>query len=249
MTAACHNQLLAILPATEQQELGRNLRRMPLRCGTVLHELGSPIDRVVFPESGVISLVVGFNGGETVESAAIGADGAVGGFSALHRRSALCKAIVQAEGSALVITADKLRDICGYQSSLYRLLRLQDQLLYVQAQQTAACNAAHPLEARLCRCLLRAHDLCGPRVNLTQEMLAASLGVRRTSVSLTAHALQNLGIIRYRRGAIEIRDLDRLRKVSCECHEAVQMQRARLLQAHEAFEPKTERPLAPVTNA
>jgi len=52
--------------------------------------------------------------------------------------------------------------------------------------------------------------------------------VRRTSVSLTAHALQDAGIIRYRRGIIDILDLERLRKISCECHAALLAQRERL---------------------
>jgi Mn-dependent DtxR family transcriptional regulator len=44
----------------------------------------------------------------------------------------------------------------------------------------------------------------------TQEFLAEMLGVRRTSVSVVAHTLQQAGMIKYRRGTIEILDVDGL---------------------------------------
>ena len=47
------------------------------------------------------------------------------------------------------------------------------------------------------------------------------IGVRRNSVSVVAHTLQKAGLIRYRRGQVEIIDLQGLREVSCDCHETV----------------------------
>jgi hypothetical protein len=44
-------------------------------------------------------------------------------------------------------------------------------------QQTAGCNAAHPVESRLSRCLLHTHDLSGDyRLLLTQESMAQMIG-------------------------------------------------------------------------
>jgi CRP-like cAMP-binding protein len=76
------------------------------------------------------------------------------------------------------------------------------QFILAQAQQSAACNAAHTLEARLSRWLLRCHDLLGSDIPLTQEFLAEMLGARRTSVTLVASTLQRAGFIQYRRGHI-----------------------------------------------
>jgi CRP-like cAMP-binding protein len=212
----------------EREALDAQGKRVLLHTGSVLHQTGEAIERVYFPHSGAISLVVEMSTGEMVEAALVGWDGAVGGFAALHNLPALNKAVVQIECTALVVAAERLRRACEQDSTLAGLLGLHNQFLLCQAQQSAACNATHHLEARLCRWLLRAHDLCGPSFGLTQEALASFLGVRRTSVSLTAQALQNIGIIRYRRGVIEIRDLQRLRQVSCECHEALRLQRERL---------------------
>jgi len=50
------------------------------------------------------------------------------------------------------------------------------------------------------------------------------LGVRRTTVTIIAHALQERGVLRYRRGQIEIADRQGLEKISCECYETVRKQ-------------------------
>ena len=52
---------------------------------------------------------------------------------------------------------------------------------------------------------------------LTQEFLAYMLGVQRTSIGKIAHAMKRDGIIRYRRGKIEIIDFERLKASACEC--------------------------------
>jgi Mn-dependent DtxR family transcriptional regulator len=82
----------------------------------------------------------------------------------------------------------------------------------------------------LSRWLLRARDLSGSdNLSLTQEFLAQMLGVERSSVSLVANTLQQAGLIRYRRGHIEIVNLDGLREVSCECYPTVKAHYDRLL--------------------
>jgi CRP-like cAMP-binding protein len=76
-----------------------------------------------------------------------------------------------------------------------------EQLILVQAQQSAACNATHAIDARLARWLLRARDLQGSDdLALTQEFISEMLGVRRTSVSVVANTLQAAGMLSYRRG-------------------------------------------------
>jgi hypothetical protein len=146
---ASENELLAFLPASEQEHHYRHLERVPLRFGAVLHEAGNPLGQVYFPEHGAISLVADLGSDARIETAMVGRDGAVGGFGVLHHGWALSKAIVQFQGSALVIAAGILREICGPHSLLNRLLGLHDQFLYAQAQQVAACNVTHRLEARV----------------------------------------------------------------------------------------------------
>ena len=61
----------------------------------------------------------------------------------------------------------------------------------------------------------------GNAIPLTQEFLGQMLGVRRTTVTLAAQLLQSAGLIRYRRGHIEILDRPALEELSCECYAIV----------------------------
>jgi CRP-like cAMP-binding protein len=77
---------------------------------------------------------------------------------------------------------------------------------------------------------IEACDLFGrDEFNLTQEFLAEMLGVRRTNVSIVAGTLQKAGLIRYRRGHMEIIDLESLRESAYECYQTVRTQFDRLL--------------------
>ena len=90
-------------------------------------------------------------------------------------------------------------------STLFR----HEQTVYAQASQSAACMAAHHVEARLSRWLLRSRDLAGTdSLQFTQEFLSEMLGVKRTSVTLHARTLQQAGLIKYSRGHIRITDVE-----------------------------------------
>jgi CRP-like cAMP-binding protein len=92
----------------------------------------------------------------------------------------------------------------------------------LQTQQAVACNALHGAEARLSRWLLQTSDIIGGNVvPLTQEHLSQMLGVRRTTVTAIARALQQEGFIHYTRGRIEISDREKLKKFACECYEVL----------------------------
>ena len=54
--------------------------------------------------------------------------------------------------------------------------------------------------------------------------MAEMLGVRRTSVSLVAHTLQEAGLISYRHGRVAIVNVEGLKEVACECYDTVKMQ-------------------------
>src|SRR5258708_38958591 len=102
------------------------------------------------------------------------------------------------------------------------LLIEHEQVLFAQAQQSAACNASHTVEASMCRWLFHMRDFAGSDdLTLTQEFLAQMLGVRRPSVSLVANTLQKAGPIKYARGNIHLLDINGLQESPCECYGAV----------------------------
>ncbi|MEN3376018.1 MAG: hypothetical protein V7604_1373 [Hyphomicrobiales bacterium] len=224
------NFLLASLPASDIGALRPHLRTVELPQGMVLFEIGDPITQVYFPSSGVVSLVVPLESGEIIESAMIGRESLVGGSAGLSGQVSVCKAIVQIAGAGSVLDTERFRALAETSAACRTALFRHEQLLFVQAQQSAACNATHTVEARLARWLLRCHDLQGgDELQLTQEFIAQMLGVRRTSVSVIANTLQQAGFLRYSRGHIRILNLEGLRETTCECYQTVKSHADRLI--------------------
>lgn len=226
------NHLLASLSAADRSALQPHLKFVDLPQETVLFEVGECVERVCFPHSGIVSLVVGLASGEMVEAAMVGRESIVGAAAALNGRTSLNKAIVQIGGVGSVIEAGRIRDLANDSESFRTTLIRHEELILAQAQQAVACNAVHSIEARLARWLLRCRDLTGSDdLLLTQEFLAQMLAVRRTSVSVVANTFQKAGILRYRRGHIRILNVEGLHESACECYATVKAHSERLLAA------------------
>jgi CRP-like cAMP-binding protein len=166
--------------------------------------------------------VVGLSSGEIIEAAMVGKDGVVGAFATLGGNIPINRAIVQLAGPALTCKVSELRSVVLQSQSLLSTLFRHEQTVYAQASQSPACMAAHQMEARLCRWLLRSRDLAGSdSLQFTQEFLAEMLGVKRTSVTLHARTLQQAGMIKYSRGHIQITDVEALQDTVCECYGTV----------------------------
>jgi CRP-like cAMP-binding protein len=220
-----------ILDSLESRVRDRlHLTKLDLPSGKILFESGSSISTVYFPTSAVVSLVVILKTGEMIEAAMVGRDGIVGAAAALDGRISLSRAIVQIEGQAWSCGVAELKSAALENHALLALLIRHEQVVYAQAQQSAACNITHNLTARLCRWLLRARDLsASDTLPFTQEFLGEMLGVERSTVSITAHTLQEAGLIKYRRGKIQIVNVDGLQESACECYSTVKCQYDTLL--------------------
>ena len=145
----------------------------------------------------------------------VGKDGVVGAFAALGGNIPVNRGIVQLAGPAMMCKVRELKSAALQSQSFRSALFRHEQTVYVQASQSAACMAAHHVEAGLCRWLLRARDLADTdNLQFTQEFLAEMLGVKRTSVTLHARTLQQAGIIKYSRGRIQITDVEAMQEWS-----------------------------------
>jgi CRP-like cAMP-binding protein len=224
------NAILSSLSAGDAAALRPHLKATHLQQKTVLYEAGDRIDTIHFPTNAVISLIVTLASGEMAEAAMVGRDGAVGIASALDGKVTMSRAIVQLSGDAMICDLAAFRGAALQSESLIAKVMRHEQTLFAQAQQSTACMAYHEVDARLCRWMLRARDLSGSdQLPFTQEFLAEMLGVQRTSVSTVARTLQEAGLVQYRRGKIEILDVDGLREGACECYETVKEQYSQLL--------------------
>ena len=217
--------LLGGLPAKDLAMLDPFLKDIMLQQGTVLQEQGDRIEHVYFPHGGFISLLAVMRQGDAIEIATIGYEGAVGSLAALGPRRSHTRAVVQVSGVASRIAAARFRQAAEESEAIRSIVVRYGEMLLIQVQQTAACNALHVVEARLSRWLLQARDrLESNTICLTHEFLSQMLGVRRTTVTVVAHMLQQAGLIRYHRGQIEILDRSGLEARACECYEAIRQQ-------------------------
>ena len=225
------NGFLRGLSTRDQAALNAVATVRPFAQGEVLAEIGTPMDRVFFINSGMISVIVPLRDGSAIEAGVMGRGDVLGASAAFGCERHVNTAVVQMAGSASVVSAIDLKKAAEASSDIRRGLADQVQLLLAQAQQTAACNTRHRISQRLGTWLLRISDrVQQDELQLTQEYLSQMLGVQRASVSLAAAQLQDEGIIQYRRGRIRLTDRKRLEHVACECYSALRKQYDRSVQ-------------------
>ena len=230
------NRLLAALSARDYAVVAPHLKAVELHRGQVLFEPGDEVVTTWFPGRGAVaSLLIVTRDGREVEAATIGREGAVGGIVSEGHKPAFGRAVVQVAGPALSISTSHLEAAKIGSPRFSDLLSRYADALLAQMMQSVACNALHTVEARCCRWLLATHDRAGAEIiHLTQESLAEMLGVQRTTVSAVTATLQARGLIRTRRGRVEILDRKGLERIACECYEAVEGHFQRLLPEVEA---------------
>jgi CRP-like cAMP-binding protein len=216
------NRLLAELSEQATRLLTPDLRQAMFPQGTCLFESGAIIDRVYFPHSGMVSLLIVFKDGHAIEASTIGREGAVGFRTVLGLRQAFTRTVVQISGTFSFIAAAQLEKVVLENEEIRRLLTRYGLLLHFESQQNSACNAIHSVEQRLARWILQTSDrIESNALALTQEFLAEMLGVRRGTVSLLAGQFQKEGLIEYKRGKINIRDREGLKTRACECYSVI----------------------------
>ena len=220
----------ALLAQTEPR-----MRRLTLTRGQVLQQPGEAIENVYFPEGALIGLISALPAGDSVQTAMIGWDGALGVFEACGSRRSAFLAEVQVEGAAWVMSDDDYRRMYEASGDLRAAVHKYVEILLTEARQFVACNALHSVEARLCRSVLEALDRSrdGRLLPVPQEALAEMLGVQRTTVNAAIAQLQAAGAVRSSRGVLEVRDREALERSACCCRDTVRMARAEIYASDE----------------
>jgi CRP-like cAMP-binding protein len=228
------NRLLAALPPADLDLLAPHLRKVSLERDAVLVRSGDPIEQIYFPRSGTIAFIMDLPNGQTVATAVVGNEGAVGILSALERSSSPMTAVVRVAGTASQISPARFYAALRHSAAIRHAVQIHTRALLAQFQHVAACNALHSVEARMARWFLHIHDrVGGDFLPLTQEALSELLGVRRTTVTQVVRKLRTSRAIRSnRRGLIEI-DRLRLEAAACECYEVMRRRIDRIVSPEE----------------
>ncbi|NMG54188.1 Crp/Fnr family transcriptional regulator [Aromatoleum aromaticum] len=233
------NRVLATLPVTEYARLVDDLELVTFPTGEVLYESGDSLEFVFFPTTSIASLIFSTENGASTELAMTGNDGLVGIPLVLGGDTTTHAVVVQSEGGAYRLRAEVMRWELDQGGSLQRLSLCYAQALMTQMAQSAVCNRHHTVDQQLCRWLLLSLDLLpGNQLDVTHEMIARMLGVRREAITEAAGKLQAAGLIQYRRGHVTVTDRRGLEVRACECYGAVKSESDRLFQMLPAHRSK-----------
>jgi CRP-like cAMP-binding protein len=224
------NHILDSLPAEERERLFPHLTLVEMPLGMVLYESGEALRHIYFPTDSIVSLLYVMKDGASAEIAIVGNEGAIGVSLFMGGETTPSRAIVQSAGFAYRLTGRRLKQEFERHGQMLHLLLRYTQSLITQMAQTAVCNRHHSVDQQLCRWLLLSLDrLPSNRLDMTQELIANMLGVRREGVTGAAGKLQEARVIRYSRGHITVLDRRKLEKLSCECYAVVKKETDRLL--------------------
>ena len=224
------NRLLAALPADERRALTPFLEPVPLPLGATLYEPGGRQRHVYFPTDSIVSMLYVLETGASAEIAVTGNEGVVGISLFMGGETMPSRAVVQSSGSGYRMKESIIKKEFERGGTLQHALLRYTQALITQMAQTAVCNRHHSVDQQLCRWLLLSLDrLRSNQLQMTQELIANMLGVRRVGVTEAAGKLHAAGLINYHRGHIVVLDRGRLEKRVCECYAVVRNEYDRLL--------------------
>lgn len=217
------NRLLSSFPREARALFEADAQVVELGTGAILFDRGRHVEWSVFPfGSAMVSLVIELDHGGSIEVASIGREGAIGGIVSCGHAPAFSQARVQVAGPVLKVPMPVLEDAkrrSGFIANIF--CRFSDYLL-AQVMQSVACNSYHSITQRAARWLLTAQDRAGDRIDLTQESLAALLGVQRTTINAVVRTLQEEGLVTSARGMVRVIDRAGLKRRSCECYRAIE---------------------------
>ena len=228
--ATTQNHLLAAFPTVEYERLAADLELVPMPLGTVLSESGGRMQHLYFPTTCIVSLLYVLEDGSSAEIGVVGNEGVVGISLFMGGQTTPSRAVVRSAGHGYRLRAPLLLKEFDRGGAVMHLLLRYTQSLITQMTQTAVCNRHHSVEQQLCRALLLSLDrMSGNSLTMTQELIASMLGVRREGVTEAAGNLQRGGLIKYRRGHIEVLDRAGLEQSVCECYGVVKLEYERLM--------------------
>ena len=217
---ATGNRLIDALSEPIRERLRTYLQLTHLRSGRVLVEAGDSIRHVYFPVGALLALTAVTAEGDSLQVAAIGAEGCSAGTVAAGMTVSSHRVIVQLAGGAYRVPLDVVRHELLNNGAYRSAMTASVADLAVQCSQSALCVAFHPLVRRLARWLLQARDHAhSSTLEVTQDVIAQMLGVFRQRISPALMELEAQSLIHQGVGRIHIVNRRGLQALACECYE------------------------------
>jgi CRP-like cAMP-binding protein len=215
------NRLLWALPVSDRRRIVSGCEMVDLALSELVYSPWKPLDFVYFPTSSFISLIMPTGDSTAFEVGLVGNEGMLGTALALNTDMSPERATVLGAGSALRMDASALRREFRRSGALRGVIDRYVHIRMGQLAQAAICAQFHLLEGRVaCRLLTTQDRARVSALNITQEVLAMKLGVRRAGITQAASSLKQRRLIRYSRGTINVLDRRGLMTASCSCYRA-----------------------------
>ncbi|BDE06867.1 cyclic nucleotide-binding protein [Vulcanimicrobium alpinum] len=187
--------------------------------GDVLQRVNERIDAIWFPLSGVVSTLRGLENDTNVEVDAAGPEGFLGIEALLGARVSADTWLVQSPGRFGRLDTRVFLDLLEPDPALREaVMRYVGAVLTLRGQ-WVACNARHTIEQRLAKWLLATRDRVGDDIQITQDVIAMMLGVRRASVVTVLGRFVDDGLVAHGYARVRMLDDARLASIACLCYE------------------------------
>ncbi len=207
------NLILARLPSDARAHLAPLLKPRELGLREVIENFGEPPRAVIFPTSGIVSVVAG-PAGQEAEVGIVGRLELTGAWAFLGAETSPSASFVQAAGEGLSIAWSDLTAAMAEFPSIHAACLYGTGRLMQQITDTAWSNARATLAERAARWILLCHErVTTETIPMTHEFLALMLGVRRPGVTIALQTLEGAGVIRNTRGHIVVRNIDLLEEI------------------------------------
>lgn len=225
------SELLEALRPQDRTLLFPGLSEVRLETGKVLYDPGEPVEYCYFPCGGAIaSFFVLLDSGVVVETLMVGREGALGGIVSNGATPAYARSSVMHGGTFYRIAASELDRAKEASPGVRALFARYADCLLAQVFQSIACNAIHTIEQRAAKWLIAATERIGRNdITMTQEQLASMMGIGRSYASRVVQRFKSDGLVRTRRGGIEVMDPAQLEQRACTCNESVKRHFDRVL--------------------
>jgi CRP-like cAMP-binding protein len=227
----CGNLLLRCLKEEDFALIAPHLTRTSLKVGQVIVGAGEPLETICFPDAGgIITFSEVMANKSRIGIGHVGYEGFAGWPVLLGCQHSTHELQVTARGEAVNIATADLRHAYAQSELLHGLLLRFVQVFFVQLSRTIVSSLLHPVPARLCRWTLMAQDrIGGDEIEVTHDVLALMLAIRRASVTDALHILEGEGLIRSSRGLIVVRDREGLRRHAGETYGFYEAEYTRLI--------------------
>ena len=217
------NNLLRRLNDADFALIEPHLVRADAAPNDLLYSPGDHVETVHFPcGPSLVSYMVTNEDGRDVETILIGREGAVGGIVSQGHLPAYTRITVKFAGPFVRLPVGQLDAAKLKSRTLSNIFARYADCMLAQIFQSTACNAIHSIEQRTAKWIMSAMERTGDAVvPLTQEQLAAMLGVGRSYASRVIQAFRREGILKTRRGSLLVTNAEALAAKSCLCNEQV----------------------------